>query len=105
MVFYLKKYSRINVHYILSLIWLGTLKDPVGGIYYQTWANYYLKFFQQYKNNQIDFWGVTAQHEPTDGYLYKFSFNAMGFTPESQSAFVKIVLKMIFLFTHKWINP
>ncbi len=61
---------------------------PEGGKYYQTWANYYLKFFQHYKNNNISFWAVTAQNEPTDGYLYKFGFNAMGFTPESQATFV-----------------
>jgi glucosylceramidase len=66
----------------------GTLIGPPGGIYYQTWANYYLKFFQAYKRNNINFWAVTAQNEPTDGYLYKMSFNAMGFTPETQAQFI-----------------
>lgn len=66
----------------------GTLIGPVGGKYYQTWADYYVKFFDLYKKNGINFWAMTAQNEPTDGYLYKFSFNAMGFTPESQSDFI-----------------
>ena len=66
----------------------GTLIGPEGGLYYQIWANYYLKFFQEYRKNGIEFWGVTGQNEPTDGYLYKFSFNAMGFTPESQAIFI-----------------
>lgn len=66
----------------------GTLIGPVGGVYYQTWANYYLKFFQEYQKENITFWGVTAQNEPTDGFLFKFTFNCMGFTPESQAAFV-----------------
>lgn len=46
---------------------IGTLIGPAGGKYYQTWANYYLKFFQSYKQQNIDFWAVTAQNEPTDG--------------------------------------
>lgn len=66
----------------------GTLIGPPGGVYYQSWANYYLKFFQAYKENNITFWATTAQNEPSDGYLYKFNFNAMGFTPESQAQFV-----------------
>jgi glucosylceramidase len=66
----------------------GTLIGPPGGLYYQTWANYYLKFFQSYKKFNLSFWGVTAQNEPTDGAIYKFSFNAMGFSPETQSEFI-----------------
>lgn len=57
-------------------------------MYWQIWANYYVKFFQSYAENKIKFWGVTAQNEPSDGYIYKFSFNGMGFTPESQATFV-----------------
>jgi glucosylceramidase len=66
----------------------GTLIGPEGGKYYQTWANYYVKFFQEYKLNNISFWAMTAQNEPTDGFLYKFGFNAMGFTPQSQATFI-----------------
>ena len=66
----------------------GTLIGPPGGKYYQAWADYYLKFLQNYKANGINFWGLTAQNEPTDGEIYKFGFNAMGFTPETQSQFI-----------------
>jgi glucosylceramidase len=48
----------------------GTLIGPEGGKYYQTWANYYLKFFQAYQEYGLNFWALTAQNEPTDGYLY-----------------------------------
>ena len=48
----------------------GTLIGPEGGKYYQTWANYYLKFFQAYKEHNLTFWALTAQNEPTDGFLY-----------------------------------
>ncbi|RNA28300.1 glucosylceramidase [Brachionus plicatilis] len=66
----------------------GTLIGPVAGKYFQTWADYYVKFFDFYKKNGLHFWAMTAQNEPTDGYLYKFSFNSMGFTPETQSDFI-----------------
>ncbi len=66
----------------------GTLKGDVGGLYYQTWAHYYLKFLQSYQKYNITFWALTTQNEPTDGFLFRFSFNCMGFTPESQAAFV-----------------
>lgn len=48
----------------------GTLIGPEGGKYYQAWANYYLKFFQAYKKYNLNFWALTAQNEPTDGFLY-----------------------------------
>ena len=32
--------------------------------YYQTWANYYVKFIEAYQAQGIDVWGVTMQNEP-----------------------------------------
>lgn len=32
--------------------------------YYQTWANYYVKFIEAYEAQGIDIWGVTMQNEP-----------------------------------------
>lgn len=49
----------------------GTLIGPEGGKYYDTWAKYYLKFFQAYQEHNLTFWALTAQNEPSDGYLYK----------------------------------
>ncbi len=66
----------------------GTLIGPPGGKYYQTWANYYLKFFQAYQESGLNFWAMTAQNEPSDGYMFKFPFNSMGFTPETQAEFI-----------------
>ena len=62
----------------------GTLIGPPGGQFYQIWANYYVKFLQEYEKNGVKFWGMTAQNEPTDGGIYKFPFNNMGFTPETR---------------------
>lgn len=32
--------------------------------YYQAWANYYIRFMKEYKNEGIPFWGLTVQNEP-----------------------------------------
>ena len=71
----------MNIKIILSIFALfyrfykiGTLKGEPGSLYWQIWANYYLKFFQSYAENKIKFWAVTAQNEPTDGYIYKFRY-------------------------------
>lgn len=32
---------------------------------YQTWAEYFVKFLESYKNEGIEFWGVTTQNEPS----------------------------------------
>lgn len=32
--------------------------------YYQTWADYYVKFFEAYKQEGLAFWGLTVQNEP-----------------------------------------
>lgn len=57
---------------------VGFLKDQ----YYQVWANYFLKFFESYAKEGIQFWGVTTQNEPFDGFIPNFlsKVNAMGFT-------------------------
>ena len=62
-----------------SLNNIGTLKGEPGSLYWQIWANYYVKFFQSYAENKIKFWGVTAQNEPTDGYIYKFRYSTCFF--------------------------
>ena len=50
----------------------GTLIGPEGGKYYDSWARYFLKFFEAYEKNGLKFWALTAQNEPTDGFLYKY---------------------------------
>ncbi|KAI4467345.1 glucosylceramidase [Holotrichia oblita] len=39
----------------------GTLKPEM----YQAWADYYVKFFNEYKKQGIKFWGVTTGNEPS----------------------------------------
>ncbi|XP_029646236.1 lysosomal acid glucosylceramidase [Octopus sinensis] len=67
---------------------MGMLKGKPGGAYYNAWALYFVKFLEEYKHFNITFWGLTAQNEPVDGLIYKFPFQAMGWTPQLQRDFI-----------------
>lgn len=57
--------------------------------YYTTFANYYVKFLQEYGKHNISFWALTAQNEPTTGFLYDYDWQTQGFTAEMQRDFIK----------------
>jgi glucosylceramidase len=49
--------------------WMKTNNDLLHGgelkpEYYQTWANYYVKFIRAYEKEGIPVWGITIQNEP-----------------------------------------
>lgn len=48
--------------------------------YYQWWADYFIKFFDEYEKQGIKFWAVTTQNEPGTG-LAKFGINSMAWFP------------------------
>jgi len=50
------------------------------------------RFLDAYASHNISLWGLTAQNEPTDGYIRNFSFQAMGWHPETQRDFIKMDL-------------
>jgi len=52
--------------------------------FYPAWANYFVKFLDHYKEQGVDFWGLTAQNEPWDGTVPDFTFNAMGWNATTQ---------------------
>ncbi|CAG2166484.1 unnamed protein product [Oppiella nova] len=45
----------------------GELRGTVGGEYYQSWANHFVKFLDAYKSHDINLWGVTDENESTRG--------------------------------------
>ncbi|XP_018563272.1 putative glucosylceramidase 3 [Anoplophora glabripennis] len=65
---------------------IGSLKDE----YYQLWADYILRFFEEYDKQNISFWGMTTQNEPIDGYLPKFfsKINSMGWLPSQMNEWI-----------------
>ena len=56
--------------------------------YYQSWANYFVKYLDSYKEEGIDFWGLTSQNEPLDGNIPDFSFNCMGWNATTLADFI-----------------
>lgn len=70
----------------------GSLKGDVDGEYYRTWANYFLRFFEEYHKQGISFWGVTMQNEPSSGASLDYGWQTMYFTPAMQRDFLKNLL-------------
>ena len=52
--------------------------------YYQTWADYFIRFLDEYSSQGLEMWGLTAQNEPADGRIPDFFFNSMGWTAAEQ---------------------
>ncbi|XP_078390176.1 lysosomal acid glucosylceramidase isoform X1 [Cetorhinus maximus] len=75
-----------------SPIGKGTLKGKPGGQYYKLWANYFIRFLDEYAKHNLTFWAVTIQNEPTTGLISNYSFQCMGFTAELQRDFIVLDL-------------
>ncbi|XP_018578357.2 putative glucosylceramidase 3 [Anoplophora glabripennis] len=56
---------------------MGSLKDE----YYQLWADYILRFYEEYDKHNISFWGMTSQNEPSVGLTIPSKGNSMGWSP------------------------
>jgi glucosylceramidase len=63
----------------------GTLKPE----YEETYADYLIRYLEEYKSEGVDIWGITPVNEPhgNDG-----NWESMHFTPESQNQFIKTYL-------------
>uniref|UniRef100_A0AAY4AHE0 Glucosylceramidase n=1 Tax=Denticeps clupeoides TaxID=299321 RepID=A0AAY4AHE0_9TELE len=66
----------------------GSLKGQPGGPEYKTWAQYYIRFLEEYGKYNLSFWAVTTGNEPTAGEMTNYSFQALGFTPKTQRDWV-----------------
>lgn len=69
--------------------WMKDNKDWKGGKllpeYYDTWALFFSKYINAYKNEGIDIWGITVENEPLgNGY----NWESMHFSPEEMVDFV-----------------
>ncbi|XP_063240971.1 lysosomal acid glucosylceramidase-like isoform X2 [Bacillus rossius redtenbacheri] len=52
--------------------------------YYQLWAEYFIKFLDAYTKENVTFWAITPQNEPTHGTIFHTKFNNMGWTAGDQ---------------------
>lgn len=57
--------------------------------YYQTWADYFIKFLEHYEKTNIHFWGITTGNEPLNGVLPFIKINSLGWTPNLQSTWIR----------------
>lgn len=76
----------------------GRLKGNVNGQYYHTWAKYlvksvtsrpktrgmHLRFFEEYAQQGVDFWGMTTQNEPSSGAVKSYAWQTMFWDAEMQ---------------------
>ncbi|XP_036139198.1 lysosomal acid glucosylceramidase isoform X2 [Monomorium pharaonis] len=63
--------------------------------YRQLWADYFVKYFDAYRRNGLEFWGTTAQNEP-ENYKYaplEMNLNAMKWTPIEERNWIIEYLK------------
>lgn len=67
---------------------MGYLKGKPGGLYYQTWANYHVRFLEEYGKHNITFWGLTSGNEPANGNIPYFPFNCLGYLPSTLGTFL-----------------
>ncbi|KAJ8979724.1 hypothetical protein NQ317_006360 [Molorchus minor] len=65
---------------------VGFLKDE----YYQLWADYFLKFFDEYEKYNITYWGMTLQNEPINGFVSDLlsQINSMGWLPSQMNQWI-----------------
>uniref|UniRef100_A0A8C5TML3 Glucosylceramidase n=1 Tax=Malurus cyaneus samueli TaxID=2593467 RepID=A0A8C5TML3_9PASS len=71
-----------------SYVGKGTLKGEAGDRYHKTWANYFIRFLDEYAKHNLTFWAVTAENEPTAGLINNYPFQCLGFTAEQQRDFI-----------------
>jgi len=64
-----------------SLINGGKLKPE----YYQSWANYYVKFIKAYEREGIPIWGLTVQNEP----MAKQKWESCIYTAQEETNFIR----------------
>ncbi|XP_069734862.1 lysosomal acid glucosylceramidase-like isoform X2 [Phaenicophaeus curvirostris] len=66
----------------------GSLKGQAGDKYHKTWANYFIKFLDEYAKRNVTFWAVTVQNEPLAALLTPPVFPTIVFTATQQRDFI-----------------
>lgn len=70
--------------------WMKSNKDMLKGgrlenQYYQAWANYYIRFIQEYEKKGLNIWGLTVQNEP----MATQTWESCLYTAEEEGNFLK----------------
>lgn len=60
--------------------------------YYQTWADYHLKFFDAYREQGVEFWGLTVGNEPNTGFMKWTRIPSMGWSTTEQVRIIFVTI-------------
>ncbi|NWX09409.1 GLCM Glucosylceramidase, partial [Caloenas nicobarica] len=66
----------------------GALRGRAGDKYHKTWANYFIKFLDEYAKHNVTFWAVTVQNEPRARLPTFPQFPTISYTAEQQRDFI-----------------
>jgi len=70
--------------------WMKDNNDWKGGklktAHYPTWALFFTKYIEAYKNNNIDIWGISVENEPLGN---DNNWESMHYSPDEMNDFVK----------------
>ncbi|XP_070622167.1 lysosomal acid glucosylceramidase-like isoform X2 [Erythrolamprus reginae] len=70
----------------------GWLKGEAGDSIHKSWASYFVRFLDEYAKQNLTFWAITAQNEPTAGFVKHYPFQNLGFSAETQRDFIALDL-------------
>lgn len=70
----------------------GSLKGDIYGPYYKALAELMIKWLEAYRNNGIDFWGLTGLNEPVTGAKPFIHHNSLEISKEDYVTFIKLYL-------------
>ncbi|OTF81313.1 hypothetical protein BLA29_003674, partial [Euroglyphus maynei] len=70
----------------------GLLKGHPGGKYYKLFAQYIVRFLQEYEKQNISMWGITIENEPGSGFDPNYKWNCLGFNSTLERDFLKLDL-------------
>lgn len=75
-------------------IWMKFAKNDYAGLtflnctYYKTYADYLIKFLDEYKSMGIDMWAISTGNEPLTAFTFDVPLTSMGWLPESMADWV-----------------
>ncbi|GJQ78571.1 hypothetical protein Trydic_g11681 [Trypoxylus dichotomus] len=74
--------------------WMKTngLQDGSGDLdtgYWQLWVNYFIRFLDSYKEQGIEFWGLTTGNEPSLSLFSSNKINSVGWAPWTQNKWIR----------------
>ncbi|GMT24114.1 hypothetical protein PFISCL1PPCAC_15411 [Pristionchus fissidentatus] len=69
----------------------GNLKN--GSQYTKSYAQYLIRFIEEYTSEGIPIWGLTIQNEPSTGTDADYRFQTMYMSPQMEASFVRDYLK------------